>query len=70
MFSNRAGVHILQPMFLVPVMALFLCQVVVFWLQDHFVQNLSLHLGLVMQQRLSLPDQMVCLETEEGRRAD
>lgn len=58
--SHHAGVHFLQLMFLVPV--------VVLWLQDHLIQNLRLHVGLVVQQRLRLPDQMVGLETERRRR--
>lgn len=40
--------------------------VVALRLQDHLVQNLSLHLVLLMQQRLRLPDHMVGLETDEG----
>lgn len=66
-FSNHAVVHILQPIFLVPATALFLGLVMVLWLQDHLVQNLSLHLGLLMQQRLSLPYHMISLETDRGR---
>ncbi len=55
-------------MFLVPAMTLFLSLVVVLWLQNHLIQNLCLHLGLLTQKRLSLPDQMVGLETEGGRK--
>lgn len=67
-FSNHACVHIFQSTFLIPVTALFPGLVVVLWLQDHLIQNLCLQVGLLTQQRLRLPDQMVGLETDGGRK--
>jgi len=58
---DHAIVHILQPMFLAWV--LFLILAVVLWLYNCLIQDLCLHLGLMMYQRLVLPDQMVGLET-------
>ncbi len=63
-FSNHAGVHVLPSMFLAPIMALCLLLVVVLRLQNHLIQNLRLHLGLLLQQRLRLPDQVVGLQKE------